>query len=105
MKNSVRYNMRIFIISLMCGDAESEKFGNALGSVAMNENVGAIIAILAPTAPINFEVAGNYERFRTHGVSNNFDPVRVIKELKKEARKVPKTLLDYYGCGLCVRRG
>jgi len=42
------------------GDADSEKFGTALGIVSADENVGAIIAILSPTAPIEFDKAGDY---------------------------------------------
>jgi acetyltransferase len=40
------------------GDADAEKFKNALGVVSADENVGAIIAILSPTAPIEFDKAG-----------------------------------------------
>jgi acetyltransferase len=87
------------------GDADSEKFGDALGIVAADESVGAIIAILSPTAPIYFDTAGDYvldtnnikpivpvfmsgeavtetvERFKKYGISNYFDPVRAIRAL------------------------
>jgi acetyltransferase len=87
------------------GDADSDKFGTALGIVAADENVGAIIAILSPTAPIEFDKAGDYvldlnekksivpvfmggetvmqpvERFKKHGITNYFDPVRAVKAL------------------------
>ena len=87
------------------GDADSEKFGNALGIVAADERVGTIIAILSPTAPIDFDKAGDYvlelnerkpiipvfmggetvtesiERFRKQGIRNYFDPVRAVKAL------------------------
>ena len=87
------------------GDADSEKFKNALGVVSADENVGAIIAILSPTAPIEFDKAGDYvlelndkkpiipvfmggetvmqplERFKKHGITNYFDPVRAVKAL------------------------
>lgn len=87
------------------GDADSEKFKNALGIVSADENVGAIIAILSPTAPIEFDKAGDYvlelndkkpiipvfmggetvmqplERFKKHGITNYFDPVRAVKAL------------------------
>ncbi len=87
------------------GDADSEKFGDALGIVAADESVGAIIAILSPTAPIYFDTAGDYvldtnnikpivpvfmsgeavteteERFKKYGISNYFDPVRAVRAL------------------------
>ncbi|MDI6810467.1 MAG: acetate--CoA ligase family protein [archaeon] len=87
------------------GDADSEKFGHALGIVALDERVGTIIAILSPTAPIDFGKAGDYvlelnerkpiipvfmggetvtetvERFRKQGIRNYFDPVRAVKAL------------------------
>lgn len=87
------------------GDADSEKFGNALGIVAIDAGVGAIIAILSPTAPIDFDKATDYvlelndkkpiipvfmggetvtetiERFRKHGIRNYFDPVRAVRAL------------------------
>ncbi|MBN1456056.1 MAG: acetate--CoA ligase family protein [Methanomicrobia archaeon] len=87
------------------GDADSEKFGNALNIVAADNRVGAIIAILSPTAPIAFETAGEYllkvnehtpvipvfmsadaiaatvERLKQHGITNYFDPVRAVEAL------------------------
>ena len=87
------------------GDADSEKFGTALGIVSAAERVGAIIAILSPTAPIEFDKAGDYvlelndkkpiipvfmggetvmravEGFKKHGITNYFDPVRAVKAL------------------------
>ncbi|MBN1762356.1 MAG: acetate--CoA ligase family protein [Methanomicrobia archaeon] len=87
------------------GDADSGKFGNALGIVAEDKNVGGIIAILSPTASIDFEKAGNYvlelnaqkpivpvfmsgtavtrtvERFKKRGITNYFDPVRAVNAL------------------------
>jgi len=85
------------------GDADSEKFGRALEVVAADEGVGAVIAILSPTAPINFEKAGEYvlrvnarkpvipvfmggdtvgetvNRLKQQGIANYFDPVRAIR--------------------------
>ena len=85
------------------GDADSEKFGRALEIVAADEGVGALIAILSPTAPIDFEKAGEYvltvnatkpvipvfmggdtvgeavNRLKQHGIANYFDPVRAIR--------------------------
>jgi acetyltransferase len=87
------------------GDADSEKFGAALGIVAGDERVGAILAILSPTGFIDFLRAGNYvlefnerkpiipvfmggeriteiiERLRGHGIRNYFDPARAVKAL------------------------
>jgi len=92
------------------GDADSDKFGTALGIVTADENVGAIIAILSPTAPIKFEKAGDYvldlnakkpiipvfmggetvmqpvERFKNRGITNYFDPVRAVKALYAVAK-------------------
>jgi acetyl coenzyme A synthetase (ADP forming)-like protein len=87
------------------GDADSEKFGKALDVVAADNRVGAIIAILSPTAPIAFETAGDHvlkvnehtpvipvfmsadaiaatvERLKRHGLTNYFDPVRAVQAL------------------------
>jgi len=87
------------------GDASSEKFGNALGIVASDGRVGAIIAILSPTPFIAFERVGDYilefnekkpiipvfmggervteimERLRQQGIQNYFDPARAVKAL------------------------
>ncbi len=87
------------------GDADSEKFGTALETVAADNRVGAIIAILSPTAPLTFETAGEYvmnvnehtpvipvfmsadaiaatvERLKRHGITNYFDPVRAVRAL------------------------
>jgi acetyltransferase len=101
------------------GDADSDKFGRALGIVAADKNVGGIIAILSPTASIGFETAGDYvlevndhkpivpvfmsgtavtktvERFKKHGIANYFDPVRAVNALRavseysKSREKVP----------------
>jgi len=92
------------------GDANSDKFGTALDIVVADENVGAIIAILSPTAPIEFDKAGDYvlglnekkpiipvfmggetvmqtvKRFKKHGITNYFDPVRAVKALYAVAR-------------------
>lgn len=88
------------------GDATTDKFGTALSIVAEDGYVGAIIAILSPTAPIEFDKAGNYvmainakkpvipvfmggetvmsavEELKKHGIANYFDPVRAVKSLK-----------------------
>jgi acetyl coenzyme A synthetase (ADP forming)-like protein len=85
------------------GDADSEKFGAALEIAAADEGVGALIAILSPTAPIDFEKAGDYvlrvnakkpvipvfmggdtvgetvKRLKQHGIANYFDPVRAVQ--------------------------
>jgi acetyltransferase len=87
------------------GDADSEKFGAALGIVAGDTSVGAILAILSPTAFIDFVRAGDYvlefnerkpivpafmggervtetiERLRGRGIRNYFDPARAVKAL------------------------
>ncbi|HDS44702.1 MAG TPA: CoA-binding protein [Methanomicrobia archaeon] len=87
------------------GDADSEKFAHALTIVAADNRVGAIIAILSPTAPIAFETAGDHvlkvnehtpvipvfmsadaiastvERLKQHGITNYFDPVRAVDAL------------------------
>ncbi len=88
------------------GDATSDLFGTALGIVARDEQVSAIIAILSPTAPIDFDKASSYvleaealkpvipvfmggesvskavEVLKQHGITNYFDPVRAVKTLK-----------------------
>ena len=87
------------------GDADSEKFGTALGIVSADERVGAIIAILSPTAQIEFDKAADFvlnstekkpiipvfmggetvmgavARFKKYGITNYFDPVRAVKAL------------------------
>lgn len=87
------------------GDADADKFGSALGIVSADESVGAIIAILSPTAQINFQKAGDYvleltgtkpiipvfmagdeiaktvARFKKQGITNYFDPVRAVELL------------------------
>jgi acetyl coenzyme A synthetase (ADP forming)-like protein len=92
------------------GDADSEKFGKALNIVAADNRVGAIIAILSPTAPIAFETAGDHvlkvnehtpvvpvfmsadaiagtvERLKLHGLTNYFDPVRAVQALYSVAK-------------------
>ena len=92
------------------GDADADKFGTALGIVAADEQVGAIIAILSPTAQIEFDKAGDYvldvnekkpiipvfmggesvigviDRFKLHGIANYFDPVRAVKALSAVGR-------------------
>jgi acyl-CoA synthetase (NDP forming) len=50
------------------GDADAEKFKNALGVVSADENVGA--TVMQPL-----------ERFKKHGITNYFDPVRAVKAL------------------------
>ncbi len=88
------------------GDATSERFGTTLEIVAEDEHVSAIIAILSPTAPVDFDKASRYvlaaeaqkpvipvfmggesvteavELLREHGITNYFDPVRAVKTLK-----------------------
>ncbi len=85
------------------GDATSELFGTVLDIVAADGHVGAIIAILSPTAPIEFDRAVDYllktdakkpvipvfmggetvgaavEELKRHGITNYFDPVRAVK--------------------------
>jgi len=92
------------------GDADADKFGTALGIVAADEQVGAIISILSPTAQIEFDKAGDYvldvnekepiipvfmggesvigaiDRFKLHGITNYFDPVRAVKALSAVGR-------------------
>ena len=92
------------------GDADADKFGTALGIVAADEEVGAIISILSPTAQIEFDKAGDYvldvnkkkpiipvfmggesvigaiDRFKLHGIANYFDPVRAVKALSAVGR-------------------
>ncbi len=87
------------------GDADSAKFGTALGIVASDGGVGAIISILCPTAGITFLQAADYvldwneqvpiipvfmggetemetvERFKKHRITNYFDPMKAVKAL------------------------
>ncbi|PXF53912.1 MAG: CoA-binding protein [Candidatus Methanophagaceae archaeon] len=88
------------------GDATTDEFGTALNIVAEDGHVGAIIAILSPTAPIEFDKAGDYvvainakkpvipvfmggetvmsavEALKKHGIANYFDPVRAVESLR-----------------------
>jgi acetyl coenzyme A synthetase (ADP forming)-like protein len=87
------------------GDADSDKFGTALEIVVADSGVGALIAVLSPTAQIDFHKAGDYvlksnekkpiipvfmggdtivetvERLKKRGITNYFDPVRAVKAL------------------------
>ncbi len=86
------------------GDADAERFGRALRVVSEDPNVGAIIAILTPTAQIDFRKASEYvleiekpvvtcfmggesvgeavDVLKEGGVVNFLDPVRAVKSLK-----------------------
>ncbi len=85
------------------GDADAERFGEALKVVAEDENVGAIVAILTPTAQMDFiksaeyvssikkpivtcfmggeSVKGAVELLKKRGIVNFTDPVRAVKAL------------------------
>jgi len=96
------------------GDADATRFGEAVKIVAEDEDTGVIIAILTPTAQIDFDAAAEYlfnlqkpaiacfmggesvrsavEKLKKHGIINFFDPVRAIRALSavkiyEEAKK------------------
>ena len=101
------------------GDADSAKFGKALGIVASDGGVGAIISILCPTAGINFLQAADYvldwneqvpiipvfmcgetemeteERFKKHRITNYFDPVKAVKALHAVAEYSERREREY----------
>ena len=101
------------------GDADSAKFGKALGIVASDSGVGAIISILCPTAGINFLQAADYvldwneqvpiipvfmcgetemeteERFKKHRITNYFDPVKAVKALHAVAEYSERREREY----------
>jgi len=86
------------------GDADADRFGKALKIVAKDKNVGGIIAILTPTAQIDFAKASKYvseiekpiitcfmggesvkdavEFLKRHRIFNFMDPVRAVRSLK-----------------------
>ena len=85
------------------GDADAERFGKALKIVEEDPNVGAIIAILTPTAQIDFVKASEFvasvdkpivtcfmggetvadaiNLLKKHGIVNFLDPVKAVKSL------------------------
>jgi len=86
------------------GDADADRFGRALEIVAKDPNVGGIIAILTPTAQIDFLKASEYvakvekpvvtcfmggdsvkgavEFLKEKGIVNFMDPVRAVRSLR-----------------------
>ena len=90
------------------GDADAERFGETLKIVERDPNVGAIIAILTPTAQMDFNKASEYissldkpvvtcfmggdsvrdaiELLKGHGVVNFLDPVKAVKSLNSVKR-------------------
>ncbi|MEM1578103.1 MAG: acetate--CoA ligase family protein [Archaeoglobaceae archaeon] len=83
------------------GDADTERFVKTLDLVEKDENVGSIIAILAPTAQINYDKAVdrvieckkpvfccfmgldefNEDRLIENRISNFFDPSRAVRAI------------------------
>ncbi len=70
------------------GDADAERFVRALECVAADRQVGSVIAILAPTARIDFNRASTFKTekpvvtcFMGWSESDFFDPVRAVKAL------------------------
>ncbi|HID43846.1 MAG TPA: CoA-binding protein [Archaeoglobaceae archaeon] len=85
------------------GDSDADRFGKAVKIVAEDEDTGVIVAILTPTAQIDFDraadciletpgnmvtcfmgeesVSGAVEKLKEHGIVNFFDPVRAIRAL------------------------
>jgi len=70
------------------GDADAERFVKAMECVVADNSVGSIIAILTPTARINFEKASLFRVekpvitcFMGWNKSDFFDPVRAVKSL------------------------
>jgi len=85
------------------GDSDSDRFGKTVKIVSEESDVGAILAILTPTAQINFDKAVEYlikikkpvvtcfmvgntgksaiEKLENNGIVNFFDPVRAVKSL------------------------
>ncbi|MEM4565411.1 MAG: acetate--CoA ligase family protein [Archaeoglobaceae archaeon] len=88
------------------GDADTERFVKALDAVEMDENVGSIVAILAPTAQIDYRKAVDRvltskkpifccfmgldefdeERLIESRIPNFFDPSRVVKVISAVER-------------------
>ncbi len=88
------------------GDADTERFVKALDLVEKDENVGSIVAILAPTAQINYSKAvdrvltckkpifccfmgldkSNEERLIDNKIPNFFDPSRAVKTISAVER-------------------
>jgi acetyltransferase len=86
------------------GDADAERFGKTLKAIAEDNNVGAIVAILTPTAQIDFLKSAEYvasirkpivtcfiggesvekavEFLKEKGIVNFTDPVRAVKALR-----------------------
>lgn len=85
------------------GDSDSDRFGKTAKIVSEDADVGAILAILTPTAQIDFDKAADYliglekpvvtcfmvgssgksavERLEKSGIVNFFDPIRAVKSL------------------------
>ena len=70
------------------GDADAERFVRTLECVASDSSVGSIIAILAPTARMDFERASHFKTekpvvtcFMGWNGSDFFDPVRAVKAI------------------------
>jgi acetate---CoA ligase (ADP-forming) len=94
------------------GDADAERFGDAVEVALSDEQVGAVLVVAAPSAVLSFdELAGTItelrnehdipivtslmggdsadaaaERLREHGVSNYFDPTRAVRSLEALSR-------------------
>ncbi|MEM0023009.1 MAG: acetate--CoA ligase family protein, partial [Archaeoglobaceae archaeon] len=88
------------------GDADTERFVKALDAVEMDENVGSIVAILAPTAQIDYRKAVDRvltskkpifccfmgldefdeERLIESRIPNFFDPSRAVKVISAVER-------------------
>ncbi len=90
------------------GDADADRFGRALKIVEEDSNVGAIIAILTPTAQMDFIKASEFvlgigkpivtcfmggesvrdaiELLKKHGIVNFLDPVKAVRSLNSVKR-------------------
>lgn len=90
------------------GDADADRFGSALKIVEEDPNVGAIIAILTPTAQMDFIRASEFvlgigkpivtcfmggesvrdaiELLKKHGIVNFLDPVKAVRSLNSVRR-------------------
>ncbi len=99
------------------GDSDADRFGNVFNVVIDDGNVGAVVAILTPTAQMDFEKAANLittkkpvvtcfmggesvkdavKILREKGIINFLDPYRAVKSLKavktyELRKKVEKT--------------
>ncbi len=105
------------------GDADSERFGRALRVVEEDDDVGAIVAILTPTAQIDFLKASEYvaeiekpvvtcfmggdavreavERLKEVGIVNFMDPVKAVRTLSavkrywESVRRIEREVEEY----------